>query len=110
MSTTRDIRSIEVGDGDELAIVAGSEAGQRTVYADPEPGRYALVPVDALEPDWGRPDYGDDLAVDAATVVSSVKLAPENNSALRLLKGEKIAMQRSTPGVYLTLRLPYKKR
>lgn len=110
MSTTQNIRSIEVGDDDELAIVAGSDAGQRTVHVKPEAGRYALVPVDALEPDWDRPDYSDELAVDDATVVSSIELAPGDDSSLQLLKGNQIALRRSTPGVYLTLRLPYEKR
>lgn len=104
----REVRSFEIGEDEEFAIVAGSVFGeQRSIYADPEPGRYAIVPIDDLNDDR-RIDYdAEELRYGDAEAVGAVRIDPDSDDPVTIMHGETVETQRSTPGQYLTLRIPF---
>lgn len=105
----REVRSFEIGSDEQFAIVAGSAFGeQRSIYVDPEPGRYAIVPIDDLN-DNRRVEYeADELRFGDAETIGAVLVEPGSDSPVTIMHGESIEEQRSTPGQYLTLRIPFK--
>ena len=104
----REVRSFEIGEEEEFAIVAGSAFGEeRSIYADPEPGRYAIVPIDDLN-DSRRVDYdADELRYENAEAVCALRVDPDSEEPVTVMRGETVEMQRTTPGQYLTLRFPF---
>lgn len=106
---TKELRSFEVGEDEELAIVAGSAFGeQRSIYADPEPGRYAIVPMDELE--YDRPDYAEELDIaDLEVLGQTATIEPETTSTMTLIQDDELVVRGGDPGVYGLLRIPFER-
>lgn len=111
MSGMNRLRTFEIDEDEQLVVMAGrGEMDQRFIYRGSASGRFAIVPIEEIEADWQRPDYGDKLNVEGLEVVGdSATVDPGEQSTMTLLEDETIVEQSSTPGVYGLMRIPFKR-
>lgn len=108
----RRLTSFEVAQEETLHVVTEADGEHYAEhYVGREPGQWALVPLDDIERSWSRVDYGDGLDVgDLEIVGDPVTINPESSEQVTMLDGDgELAGQRSTPGVYAMLRIPFER-
>lgn len=109
MAITPEVLSFEIGEREEIAIVAGSSVGdQRSIYAAPEPGRYAIAAMDDLE--YDRPDYAEQLDVgDLEVLGETATIEPGTSGPITPLKNDELVIQGAYPGVCGLLPIPFER-